>query len=51
MGNTLCQTTDWFWRSFENLEFINKTSICLIPKIEKLEFINQFRLISLCNVS
>lgn len=36
VGNTLCQTTDWFWRSFENLEFINKTSICLIPKIEKL---------------
>lgn len=33
-----------------NLEDINRTLIVLIPKLGNPEFINQFRLISLCNV-
>lgn len=33
----------------EAIKEVNKTDICLIPKVDKPEFIAQFRLISLCN--
>lgn len=32
-----------------NIEKVNMTDICLIPKVDKPEFIEQFRPISLCN--
>lgn len=37
------------WLSPSILKDINYTDICLIPKVEHPEFVNQFRLISLCN--
>lgn len=39
------------WKNPEKIASVNTTDICLIPKTEKLEFSNQFRPISLCNVT
>ncbi|CAB4283740.1 unnamed protein product [Prunus armeniaca] len=33
----------------ESVRSLNKTLIALIPKVEKLEFVTQYRPISLCN--
>jgi hypothetical protein len=39
------------WLHPENIASVNTTNICLIPKVDKPEFVSQFRPISLCNVS
>lgn len=39
------------WRNPEDIGLINTTNICLNPKVPKPGFVNQFRPISLCNVS
>lgn len=38
------------WDSLEVVEEVNNTLIVLIPKVDKTEFVTQFRPISLCNV-
>ncbi|MCH83160.1 hypothetical protein A2U01_0003975, partial [Trifolium medium] len=37
------------WNNPEELNLVNFTNICLIPKVARPEFVNQFRPISLCN--
>lgn len=50
MGHSICALVkDVFSGGFDLRDF-NKTVLVLIPKIEKPEFISQFRPISLCNV-
>jgi hypothetical protein len=39
------------WRDHNEVEVVNLTDICLIPKVNKPEFVSQFRPISLCNVT
>lgn len=39
------------WYHPASISNVNLTDICLIPKISHLGFVNQFRPISLCNVS
>ncbi|PNX94787.1 hypothetical protein L195_g017967 [Trifolium pratense] len=39
------------WHNPVNVASVNFTDICLIPKVDKPEFVSQFRPISLCNVS
>lgn len=38
------------WRTHDLIGGVNAMDICLIPKVPKAEFVNQFRLISLCNL-
>lgn len=40
---------DHIWRNPKDVAAVNHTDICLIPKVEKPEFVTQFRPISLCN--
>jgi hypothetical protein len=37
------------WSNPSAIATVNQTDICLIPKIARPEFVNQFRPISLCN--
>lgn len=46
----ICDFARYVWNHPENVAKVNLTDICLIPKFQKPEFINQSRLISLCNV-
>ncbi|MCH87793.1 ribonuclease H, partial [Trifolium medium] len=48
---SLCSFISQMWNSPSIIASINQTDICLIPKLDKPEFVNQFRPISLCNVS
>lgn len=45
----VCDFVARIWNSSMDIAAINKTNICLILKIEKPEFVTQFRPISLCN--
>jgi hypothetical protein len=49
VGPLMCDFIKKAWKDPRLLEEINLTDICLIPKVEKPEFVNQFRPISLCN--
>jgi hypothetical protein len=49
VGPLMCDFIKKAWKDLRLLEEINLTDICLIPKVEKPEFVNQFRPISLCN--
>jgi len=46
----VCDYIKHLWANPHDVAQINKTDICLIPKFDKVEFVNQFRPISLCNV-
>jgi hypothetical protein len=37
------------WQNPHAIEEVNHIDICLIPKINQPEYVNQFRPISLCN--
>jgi hypothetical protein len=49
VGKSTCDFVRKVWMRPDTLEEINVTDICLIPKVDKPEFVNQFRPISLCN--
>lgn len=46
-----CDFVKKAWSCPTSVAAVNDTDICLIPKIARPEFINQFRPISLCNVT
>ncbi|PNY15946.1 ribonuclease H, partial [Trifolium pratense] len=49
VGMSVCDFVKKVWANPLLLNDVNVTDICLIPKIDQPEFINQFRPISLCN--
>lgn len=51
VAKSLCEFAKRSWCNPEAVVQVNQTNICLIPKVSNLEFVNQFRPISLCNVS
>jgi hypothetical protein len=51
MGESLCDFVKSVWNNPTDVSAVNLTDICLIPKVNKPEFVSQFRPISLCNVS
>jgi hypothetical protein len=51
MAASLCNFVRTIWLNPKDVIEVNSTDICLIPKVNKPEFVNQFRPISLCNVS
>lgn len=46
----VCDFAKHVWLHPEDIGLVNKIDICLIPKVSKPEFVNQFRPISLCIV-
>jgi hypothetical protein len=51
MGSSIGEFVKSIWRNPVEVATGNFTDIFLIPRIDKPEFVNQFRPISLCNVS
>jgi hypothetical protein len=51
MGESICEFVKSIWLHPEDVASVNYTDICLIPKVDRPEFVTQFRPISLCNVS
>lgn len=49
LGGNICEFVQRMWLNPLELEVVNATNICLILKVDKPEFIDQFRPISLCN--
>jgi hypothetical protein len=49
VGRSVCDFVRRVWLNPSEVSTVNQTDICLIPKIEQPEFVNQFRPISLCN--
>jgi hypothetical protein len=49
VGKGVCDFVRQVWANPLLLREVNCTDICLIPKVERPEFIHQFRPISLCN--
>jgi hypothetical protein len=49
VGKSVCDFMRKVWDNPSELSLVNQTDICLIPKVEHPEFVNQFRPISLCN--
>jgi hypothetical protein len=51
MGSSICDYVKNIWINPVDVANVNFTDICLIPKVDRPEFVSQFRPISLCNVS
>jgi len=49
VGRSTCDFVKDVWINPSRIAEVNQTDICLIPKINNPEFVNQFRPISLCN--
>jgi len=50
VASSLFEYVNQVWVNPYLISFINSTLIVMIPKIDKPEFVSQFRLVSLCNV-
>ncbi|MCH90244.1 RNA-directed DNA polymerase (Reverse transcriptase), partial [Trifolium medium] len=51
VGETVYKFVENVWQNPSAISDVNKTDICLIPKIDKPEYVTQFRPISLCNTN
>ncbi|PNX89210.1 hypothetical protein L195_g045327, partial [Trifolium pratense] len=51
VGNSLFQYVNQVWSNPSLISFINNTLLVMIPKIDKPEYVYQFRPIALCNVT
>ena len=51
VGQSITNMVKDFFHSDSSLRLINHTHIALIPKVESLELVTNFRPISLCNVT
>jgi hypothetical protein len=49
VGSSIIEFVRAVWNKPEVINLVNATDICLIPKVARPEFVNQFRPISLCN--
>jgi hypothetical protein len=49
VGGTMINFVKQVWQNPHAIEEVNHIDICLIPKINQPEYVNQFRPISLCN--
>lgn len=49
VGKSVLQFVHSMWQDHDLIKSINNTLLILIPKVDKPEFINQFRPIALCN--
>ncbi|KAK2417537.1 hypothetical protein QL285_039825 [Trifolium repens] len=51
VGSSICEFVKYVWANPLDVATVNFTDICLILKVDKPGAVNQFRPISLCNVS
>jgi hypothetical protein len=51
VGSTICEFVRKIWTDPQEIGVVNKTDICLIPKVQYPETVAQFRPISLCNTN
>jgi hypothetical protein len=51
VGETVCDFVKRVWQQPNVIADVNQTDISLIPKVPHLEYITQFRPISLCNTN
>jgi len=49
VGKNVCDFVREVWLNPSHIATVNQTDICLLPKVQQPEFVNQFRPISLCN--
>ncbi|GAU43826.1 hypothetical protein TSUD_399190 [Trifolium subterraneum] len=49
VGNNVCDYVRRVWNNPSEIAAVNKTDICLIPKVDHPDRVSQFRPISLCN--